>query len=74
MSTVATVEKPPRRRRRFGERHQCARYPDSRVSAALDLLDSGLTQRAAAARLGIPRTTLQAWASGAVRCRRNEGE
>ena len=62
----------PKRRKRFGEKHQRARYSDARVSSALDLLDSGMSQRAAAARLGIPRTTLQAWASGAARAARTE--
>ncbi len=60
----------PRHRRRHGEKHQRARYPDTRVSAALDLIDGGMSQRAAAAQLGIPRTTIQAWASGAVRAAR----
>lgn len=54
-------------RRRYGEKHQRAKYSDKRVTDALDLLDSGLSQRQAAARLGIPRTTLQAWAAGLTR-------
>ncbi len=57
----------PQHRRRYGEKHQRAKYSDKRVTAALDLLDSGLSQRQAAARLGIPRTTLQAWAAGLTR-------
>ena len=67
----SSMPKPAKRqRRRHGEKHQCSRYTDSRVTAALDLLDSGMSQRAVAARLGIPRTTLQAWASGAARAPR----
>ena len=61
-------------RRRYGEKHQRAKYSDKRVTAALDLLDSGLSQRQAAARLGIPRTTLQAWAAGLTRAVRTGGD
>ena len=65
---------PQRPRRRYGEQHQRAKYSDKRVTAALDLLDSGLSQRQAAARLGIPRTTLQSWAAGLTRAVRTGGD
>lgn len=59
---------------RSGQEHPRARYTDHEIDLALELLDTGTSQRKVAKKMDIPRRTLRDWSAGTTRAQRIPGE